>query len=104
MSSDKVIRCLLPRNNGNRWLKAFDAHATTKPEGSLFYKLYPRLNSNIIMVQLRSGLVLALVAGANAFAPQASKPVRADIALDMANGSKRKAVMKVRSRHLLKQS
>jgi hypothetical protein len=47
------------------------------------------------MFYLRSGVVLALAASASAFAPQASQPVRADVALDMANGSKRKALMKV---------
>ena len=47
------------------------------------------------MVKLSSTVVLALIAGASAFAPKASTPVRSDVALDMANGSKRKAVMKV---------
>jgi len=46
------------------------------------------------MVKLSSTVVLALVAGASAFAPQASAPVRSDVSLGMANGSKRKALMK----------
>ena len=49
----------------------------------------------ITMVKLSSTVVLALVAGASAFAPQASVPIRSDVSLDMANGSKRKALMKV---------
>eukprot|EP00980_Cylindrotheca_fusiformis_P028157 scaffold22583_cov106-Cylindrotheca_fusiformis.AAC.28 len=47
-----------------------------------------------MMVYLRSGVFLALVVSASAFAPRASQPVRADVALDMANGSKRKALAK----------
>ncbi|KAL3937155.1 MAG: hypothetical protein SGBAC_007661, partial [Bacillariaceae sp.] len=40
-------------------------------------------------------VILALVAGASAFTPQASVPVRSDASLDMANGGKRKALKKV---------
>jgi len=43
---------------------------------------------------LRTTIVLALASSAAAFAPQVSQPARADVALDMANGSKRKAALK----------
>jgi len=43
---------------------------------------------------LRSAIVLALVGTSAAFAPQVSQPIRTDVALDMANGSKRKAALK----------
>jgi len=43
---------------------------------------------------LRTTIVLALASSSAAFAPQNSHPARADVALDMANGSKRKAALK----------
>jgi len=43
---------------------------------------------------LRTTIVLALASTSAAFAPQLSQSARADIALDMANGSKRKAALK----------
>mmetsp|Transcript_60546 Transcript_60546/g.174663 ORF Transcript_60546/g.174663 Transcript_60546/m.174663 type:complete len:420 (+) Transcript_60546:117-1376(+) len=46
------------------------------------------------MTNFRICAILALVTGASAFAPPAAQPVRADVALEMANGQKRKAAMK----------
>jgi len=43
---------------------------------------------------IRNIIVLALATTSAAFAPQVSQPARADVALDMANGSKRKAALK----------
>jgi len=43
---------------------------------------------------LRTTILFALASTSVAFAPQTSHPVRADVALDMANGSKRKAALK----------
>jgi len=43
---------------------------------------------------VRSTILLALVGTSAAFAPQLSQPLRADVGLDMANGSKRKAALK----------
>jgi len=43
---------------------------------------------------LRNTIILAIASTSAAFAPQVSQPVRADVALDMANGSKRKAALK----------
>lgn len=43
---------------------------------------------------LRTTIVFALASTSAAFAPQISQPARADVALDMANGSKRKAALK----------
>jgi len=43
---------------------------------------------------LRTTIVLALASTSAAFAPQLSQSTRADVALDMANGSKRKAALK----------
>jgi len=46
------------------------------------------------MTNFKLCVVLALASGASAFAPQASQSVRNDVALSMANGSKRKAALK----------
>jgi len=43
---------------------------------------------------LRNTIILAIASTSAAFAPQLSQPVRNDVALDMANGSKRKAALK----------
>jgi len=45
-------------------------------------------------MHLRTTIVLALASSSAAFAPQLSQPARADVTLDMANGSKRKAALK----------
>lgn len=46
------------------------------------------------MTNMRLCVVFVLATGASAFAPPAAQPIRTDVALEMANGSKRKAVMK----------
>jgi len=43
---------------------------------------------------LRACVLVALASQCTGFAPQLSQPIRADVALDMANGSKRKAALK----------
>jgi hypothetical protein len=47
-----------------------------------------------IKMLLRNIIVLTIASYSAAFAPQSFEPVRADVALDMANGSKRKAALK----------